>query len=74
MAFCTCGIVVVQIGLVMEEAMPVVFLAGVGSYSPVGRFCIDEDDARIAIPLIGIAPHVLIAVGGMIRMGGSREA
>ncbi len=60
-------IVVVQIGLVMKEAMPVV-LPAQRIERPVRRFGIDEDDARVLILLIGVAPHVPVAVGGVIGM------
>ncbi len=44
------GVVVVEVGLVAEEAVPVV-LAGLGVPGPVRRLGVDEDDPRVAEPL-----------------------
>jgi hypothetical protein len=51
------GIVVVQIRLMVEEAMPVVLLAQ-RLIGPVRRLGVDEDDARIRPLLVVLAPHV----------------
>ena len=53
------GIVVVEVGLVAEEAMPVVGLPE-RIPGPVGLLGIDEDDARVAVALLGLAPHVVV--------------
>ena len=56
------GVVVVEVGLVGEEAMPVV---GAGSrvIGPVGDLGVSEDDPGVLVALVGIGPHVPIALG-----------
>ena len=56
------GIVVVQVRLVREEAMPVVGL-GDRVPGPVGFFGVGEDDSRVFVLLVGVAPDVKIAFG-----------
>ncbi len=55
------GIVVVQVRLMGEEAMPVVLLAH-RIPRPIGRLRVDEDDARLRIPFVTVRPHVEVAV------------
>ncbi len=52
----------VQVGLVAEEAVPVV-LAAHRVEGPVRLLGVDEDDPRVAIPGVGVGPHVVVAVG-----------
>ena len=56
------GVIVVEVGLVGEEAVPVILVAH-GVVGPVGLLGVGEDDARLAIPTIGVAPHVVVAIG-----------
>ena len=56
------GIIEVEIGLMAEEAMPVI-LPGDRIPGPVGRIGVIEDDARAQVFLIGIAPDVEIPIG-----------
>ena len=56
------GVVVVQVGLMREEAMPVVGL-GDRIPGPVGFFGVGEDDARVFVFLVGVAPDVEVALG-----------
>src|ERR1039458_7766436 len=60
------GIVVVEIGLVTEEAMP---LEGFWRRAPrpVGRFCIKKDDAGALVPAVGVAPDIPIAAWIVLR-------
>src|SRR5262245_53774930 len=53
-------IVIVEVWLMRKEAVPVVG-AGVRIPGPVGFFGVAEDDARVEIALIGIAPDVPVA-------------
>ena len=53
-------VVVVQIRLVAEEAMPVIRLR-LGIPRPVRALDVDEDDADVAIAIVRIAPDVPIA-------------
>ena len=55
------GIVVVEVGLVLEEAVPVVGL-GDRIPGPVRGLGVDEDDPRLAEALIRVAPQVVVAV------------
>src|SRR2546423_5422289 len=57
-------VVVVQVGLVAEEAVPVVLL-GHRVPGPVGALGIGENDASALVLLIGIAPHVVVALAGV---------
>ena len=61
------GVVVVQVGLVAEEAVPVVLPAH-RIERPVGGFGVDEDDARVGIRLVGVRPHVPVAARA-VRIG-----
>src|SRR5271169_7198253 len=54
------GIVVIQIGLMAEEAMPVVSL-GDGVPGPIGHLGVEKDDSRATVTRVGIAPDVPIA-------------
>ncbi len=60
-------VVVVQIRLVMKEAVPEI-LATQRIECPVGRLGIEKDDARRAVTVVGVAPNVPITVGGVVRM------
>ncbi|CNG84223.1 Uncharacterised protein [Mycobacterium tuberculosis] len=51
------GVVVVEVGLVGEEAVPVV-LAADGVVGPVGGFGVDEDDAGFGVAGVVVGPHV----------------
>ena len=52
-------VVVIQIGLVLEEAVPIVRL-GDGIPCPVRAFGVDEYRPGGLIPLIGLAPDVIV--------------
>ena len=54
-------VVVVQVGLVREEAVPVV-LAARGVPGPVRRLGVEEDDPRVAPACVVVAPDVPVAV------------
>jgi len=56
------GIVVVKVGLLAVEPVPVV-LAGQLIISPVGHFGIEKNDARVLVALVGVTPHVPVALG-----------
>ena len=58
--FADSRIIEVQIGLVAEEAVPVILL-GNGVPGPVGEFRIGENDARVPIAVVAIAPHIPVA-------------
>ena len=51
----------VEVRLVAEEAVPEVLLAH-RVEGPVGRLGVDEDDARVGVGLVGVGPHVEVAV------------
>ena len=53
-------VVEVQVWLVAEETMPVV-LARLRVPRPIGRLGVSEDDARVSVPLIRVAPNVVLA-------------
>src|SRR5262245_43384183 len=55
-------IVVVEIWLVMKEAVPVISL-GHRVVCPVGGLAVTEDDSGLFIFLIAVAPNVVIALG-----------
>jgi hypothetical protein len=55
-------IVVVNIRLMAEKAVPVIRL-GDGIPSPVGDLGIDRDDGDALVASVGIAPHLPIAAG-----------
>ena len=59
-------VVVIEVGLMAEEAVPVILLRN-RVPRPVGEFRIQEDDAGAAIPGIGIAPDVPVALGVIVR-------
>ena len=63
------GVVEVEVGLVGEEAVPVVGLGGLVP-GPVGFFGVAEDDGDVFVDLVGGGPDVEVALG---RAGG-REA
>ena len=54
-------VVVVQIGLMGEETVPVELPAH-RVERPVGFLGVDEDDPSVVVPLTGVAPHVEVAV------------
>jgi hypothetical protein len=56
------GVVVVEVRLVGEEAVPVEGL-GLGIPGPVGGLGVDEDDAGVQVALVGVGPHVPVALG-----------
>jgi len=56
------GIVVVEIWLMVKEAVPVIS-PGHRVVRPVGRFAVTEDDTGFFIFLIGVAPDVVVAFG-----------
>ena len=58
----TVGVVVVQVRLVGEEAVPVV-RRGRRVPGPVRRLGVGEDDARVLVALVGVAPDVEVALG-----------
>ena len=60
------GIVEIEVRLVAEEAVPVERL-GDRIPGPVGRLGVGEDDARIGVLGVGVAPDVEIALGGTRR-------
>ncbi len=53
-------VVEVEVGLVGEEAVPVVLLAD-RVPGPVRRLGVDEDDARILVQVVGVGPDVEVA-------------
>ena len=55
------GVVVVQVGLVAEEPVPVE-LPPHRIERPVRLLGVDEDDSRVGVLLAGVAPHVVVAV------------
>ncbi len=55
------GIVVIQVGLMGEEAVPEI-LARLLVHRPVRRLGVEKDDARIAVLVRRLAPDVIIAV------------
>src|SRR5205807_5045464 len=60
------GIVEIQIGLMREEAVPVV-LAGDGIERPVRLFRVDEDDAGAGILVVAVAPDVVVPLRRALR-------
>ncbi len=64
------GVVVVEVRLVREEAVPVVLLAD-RVVGPVGGLGVDEDDPGVRVLLVVVGPHVEVAVGPVrVRPGG----
>ncbi len=60
------GIVVVQIRLVAEKAVPVIgFRDRVPR--PVGHFRVQKNDAGVLVAVVGVAPHIPIALGIVAR-------
>jgi hypothetical protein len=55
-------VVIVEVGLVAEEAMPVVLLA-LGVPRPVRALGVDEDHAGVGPLLVVVTPHVPVGVG-----------
>ncbi|GAQ77536.1 hypothetical protein T45_09355 [Streptomyces turgidiscabies] len=62
--FLDCGVFVVEVGLVGEEAVPVVLFAD-GVEGPVGGFGVDEDDAGFWVLFVFVGPDVVVAVGAL---------
>ncbi len=56
------GVVVVEVRLVGEEAVPVEGLR-LRVPGPVGGLGVDEDDAGVQVLLVGVGPHVPVALG-----------
>ena len=54
-------VVVVQVGLVAEEAVPVVLTAH-RIERPVRRLRVEEDDACVGVGLVAVRPHVPVAL------------
>lgn len=54
-------VLVVEVRLVREEAVPVVLLA-YGVVRPVRGLGVDEDDAGVLVLLVVVGPHVVVAV------------
>jgi hypothetical protein len=54
-------VVVVEVRLVAEEAVPEVLLAD-RVPGPVRGLGVDEDDPRLGVRLVGVGPHVVVAV------------
>ena len=59
-------VVEIQVGLMGEEAMPVV-LARDGVEGPVRFLGVDEDDARAGVLLVAVAPDVVVPLRRMFR-------
>ena len=59
-------VVVVQVGLMMEEPVPVVLL-GDRIPGPVRFLGVGEDDPRVLVLLVAVAPHVVVALGRALR-------
>ena len=57
-------IVIVEVGLVAEEAVPVELPAH-RVERPVRLLGVDEDDPRIGVSVAGVAPYVVVAVGAV---------
>ena len=57
-------VLVVEVRLVGEEAVPVVLLAD-GVEGPVGGFGVDEDDAGVLELFVVVGPDVVVAVGAV---------
>ena len=55
------GVLEVEVGLVAEEAVPVVGAAG-RIPRPVRGLGVDEDDARVLVPLVGVRPDVPVGL------------
>ena len=60
------GVVVVQVGLVMEEAMPVVLLTFLVK-GPVGRLDVEEDHPHLAEAVVVVGPHVPVGLRVVAR-------
>ena len=58
------GVVEVEVGLVVEEAVPEVLLAH-RVPRPVGRLGVDEDHPGVLVELVGVGPDVEVAVGAL---------
>ena len=61
-ASCDLGVVVVEVGLMVEEAVPVVLLA-LRVPGPVRRLGVDEDDAGLGPALVVVVPDVPVGLG-----------
>ena len=66
------GVLVVEVGLVGEEAVPVVLLPG-RLPRPVGRLHVDEHDACVGPPLVVVVPDVPVGLGVVGRRPGFDE-
>jgi hypothetical protein len=65
-------VLVVEVGLVGEEPVPVVLLAH-RVEGPVGRLGVDEDDPRVLELLVVVGPDVVVAVGAVGVVAGFLE-
>ena len=66
------GVVVVEVGLVVEEAVPVVLLA-LRVAGPVGRLGVDEDDPGLAPAVVVVTPDVPVGLGVGAVLSGLEE-
>ncbi len=64
-------VVVIEIGLVREEAMPVV-LARDRVIGPVRRFCVGKDDPRLGKRFVSVAPDVEVPLARSARRAARR--
>ncbi|PPS68286.1 hypothetical protein BZZ08_07411 [Streptomyces sp. MH60] len=65
-------VLVVEVRLVGEEAVPVV-LAADRVVGPVGRLGVDEDDAGVGVAGVVVGPDVVVAVGAVGVLAGLLE-
>ncbi len=65
-------VLVVEVRLVGEEAVPVVLLAD-RVEGPVGGLGVDEDDAGVRVLLVVVGPDVVVAVGAVGVVAGLLE-
>ncbi len=65
-------VVVVEVGLVGEEPVPVVLLA-VRVPVPVRPLGVGEDDAGVGVALVGVGPHVPVGPGVVPALAGLLE-
>src|SRR4029077_162998 len=66
------GVVVIQVRLMAEEAMPIV---GLGNWipGPIRHLGVEEDDSGSAIPGIGITPHIPVTFWIVLRTSRCKE-
>ena len=66
------GVVVVEVGLVGVEAVPVV-LVPLGVVGPVGPLHVDEHHPGLGPPLVVVVPHVPVGLGVVSALAGLDE-